>query len=99
METQYFKPEQRFHFNEDAPGHPALADCPWCGTGYIDPIGKPQRGGYDNEDFVQRHKCSKPWCRAEFDVVYRAVYAQNIVIPERQGKRTESQGTDKTSIR
>jgi hypothetical protein len=36
----------------------------------------------DNDGFRQRYKCTKKWCRTEFDIVFRADFAENIIVPE-----------------
>jgi hypothetical protein len=84
MEHQPFKLENRKYFGN--PEHPAHSpSCPFCGTGYVTAIGEatPHIGVCGDKDgFRQRYKCTKDWCRTEFAIVFRADFAENIVVLE-----------------
>ena len=91
MQEQPFKPEHRDYFNKQQRGHSGLPHCPFCGTGYVTPVAPPvstdfeglvtDQNGTDVHQYKQAFKCTKPWCRTEFDVVYRAMYAEHVVVP------------------
>jgi hypothetical protein len=92
MQEQPFKPEHRDYFNKQQRGYSGLPHCPFCGTGYVTPVAPPvstdfeglvtDQNGTDVHQYKQAFKCTKPWCRTEFDVVYRAMYAEHVVVPE-----------------
>lgn len=79
---QPFKPEERMPL--------ILPKCPFCGTGYVTAIGEatPHIGVCGDKDgFLQRYKCTKDWCRTEFDIIFRADFAENIQVPEDVAKK------------
>jgi hypothetical protein len=66
----------------------SLPYCPFCGTDYVSPVGEAKAVDFESiagevvDQYEQHFKCTKPWCRTEFDIIFRPRWMRNVVVPE-----------------